>query len=250
VTGAAPISVEALEFVLALGIPLCEGWAMSETSPTATLNRPSAIRPGTVGRAMPDVEVRVADDGELLVRSPGVMRGYRNDPERTDEAVDADGFMHTGDIGSIDEDGYVRILDRKKELIINAAGKNMSPANIEAAVKVASPLIGSVVAIGDRRPYITALITLDADAAAKHASSRGLAIDPAALAADEAVQHAVAAAVTTANSKLSRVEQIKQFTVLPVWWTAGSDELTPTLKLKRTPIAEKYAAEIEALYER
>ena len=233
-TGAAPISVDALKFFLALGIPLAEGWGMSETCLVGTLNRTDAVRPGTVGTALPGVELTIAEDGELLLRSPGVMRGYRNDPEKTAEALGANGWLHTGDIASIDDDGYVRIVDRKKELIINAAGKNMSPSNIEAAVKVESGLIGSVVVIGDRRPYVVALLTLDQDAAAGR--------DRAAVDAE------LADAVERANSKLSRVEQIKKFAVLERGWLPGGDELTPTMKLKRKPIAEKYADEIEELY--
>jgi long-subunit acyl-CoA synthetase (AMP-forming) len=191
----------------------------------------------------------LAEDGELLVRGPTIMRGYRGDPEKTAETIDADGWLHTGDIGEIDPDGYVKIVDRKKELIINAAGKNMSPANIENKLKAACPLIGIAVAIGDRRAYNTALIVLDPDACAAFASGYGIEdASPAALARDERVQAAVAAAVTEANAQLARVEQIKRHEILPRDWEPGGDELTPTMKLRRKPIAEKYAAEIEALY--
>jgi long-subunit acyl-CoA synthetase (AMP-forming) len=193
--------------------------------------------------------VRLAEDGELLVRGPGVMRGYRNDPEKTAEAIDADGWMHTGDIGAIDDDGYVRIVDRKKELIINTAGKNMSPANIENKIRAASGLIGPAIAIGDRRPYNTALITLDVEGAAAFAAAHGLAdASMAAVAASPAGRAEVQAAVERANARLSRVERIKKFSVLPAAWLADSDELTPTLKLKRRVITEKYAAEIDAMY--
>jgi long-subunit acyl-CoA synthetase (AMP-forming) len=197
---------------------------------------------------MPGLELRVAADGELLVRGPNVMRGYRNDPEKTAEAIDADGWLSTGDIGEIDADGYVRIVDRKKELIINAAGKNMSPTNIENKLTAAGALVGSAIAIGDRRPYNTALIVLDPEGAAEFARTRGLAdASLAAVAADEQAQAKVADAVARANAQLSRVEQIKKFTILPVAWQPDGDELTPTLKLKRKPIAEKYAAEIDAM---
>ncbi|WP_407657157.1 AMP-dependent synthetase/ligase [Kibdelosporangium aridum] len=222
----------------AVGIPVCEGWAMSESSVHGTVNRPDALKPGTVGKPMPGVEVRLADDGELLLRSPAVMKGYRKDPVKTAEAIDAEGWLHTGDIGTISDDGYVSIVDRKKELIIYAAGKNMSPANIENAVKVASPLIGSVVAIGDRRPYVVALITLDPETGT----------DPHALAQDPEIVQAVTKAVREANATLSRVEQIKAFRILPTFWLPGGNELTPTMKLKRKPIAELYATEIDALY--
>jgi long-subunit acyl-CoA synthetase (AMP-forming) len=248
-SGAAAIDPDALEFVLALGIPCCELWGMSELSCAATMNPPDAIRIGTVGTAIKGVELSLAEDGELLVRGPLVMKGYRNDPEKTAETIDADGWLHTGDIATIDADGYVRIVDRKKELIINAAGKNMSPANIEGTVKVACPLAASAVAIGDDRPYVVALITLDPDVAAAFAAAHGIAdTSPAALAADPAIHAAVDAGIKAANERLSRVEQIKKFTILPYVWEPGGDEITPTMKLKRKPIGTKYAAEIEALY--
>ncbi|MDZ5620941.1 long-chain fatty acid--CoA ligase [Nocardioides sp. HM23] len=249
-TGASAIAPDALAFMLALGVPVLEVWGMSETSAVVTMNPPDGIRIGTVGKVVPGgSEIKLADDGELLVRGPLVMRGYRNDPERTAEAIDSDGWMHTGDIATIDDDGYVKIVDRKKELIINAAGKNMSPQNIEGAVKVACPLVMSVVAVGDDRPYVTALLTLDPDACAAYAAKAGLEdASPAVLAQDETVRKLIQSGIDQANEKLARVEQIKKFTVLPTPWEPGGDELTPTMKLKRKPIAEKYAAEIDALY--
>ena len=177
------------------------------------------------------------------------MVGYRNKPEKTAETIDDDGWLSTGDIGELDEDGYLKIVDRKKELIINAAGKNMSPANIEASLKTASPLIGQAVAIGDRRPYNVALIVLDSDFAPAWAAKNGLegkSLEE--LAGEESVVAAIQAGVDAANEKLSRVEQIKKFTVLPAEWAPGGDELTPTMKLKRKPIDAKYADEIEELY--
>jgi long-chain acyl-CoA synthetase len=249
-TGASAIAPDALAFMLGIGIPVLEVWGMSETSAVVTINPPDGIRIGTVGRVVPGgTEISLADDGELLVRGPLVMKGYRNDPEKTAEAIDSDGWMHTGDIATIDEDGYVRIVDRKKELIINAAGKNMSPQNIEGAIKVACPLIMSAVAIGDDRPYVTALLTLDPDACAAYATKAGLADgSPAVLAQDETVRALIQSGVDQANEKLARVEQIKKFSLLPTPWEPGGDELTPTMKLKRKPIAEKYASEIDALY--
>jgi long-chain acyl-CoA synthetase len=248
-TGAAAIDPEALEFVLGLGLPVCELWGMSELSCAATVNPPDAIRIGTVGTALPGVELRLADDGELLVRGPIVMKGYRNEPDKTAEAIDADGWMHTGDIATIDDDGYVRIVDRKKELMINAAGKNMSPANIEGTIKVSCPLVGSAVAIGDDRPYVVALLTLDPDAVTAYAAQHSLAdASPAALADDPQVRAAIEAGIKDANSRLARVEQIKKFRILPEVWEPGGDEVTPTMKLKRKPIAAKYAEQIEALY--
>ena len=177
------------------------------------------------------------------------MPGYRNQPEQTAEALDADGWLHTGDIGEFDEEGYLRIVDRKKELIITAAGKNMSPANIESTLKGASPLIGQACAIGDGRRYNTALIVLDADFAPAWAAQHGLeGASLEELATDEGIRAAVQAGVDAANAQLARVEQIKKFTIVAGDWAPGGDELTPTMKLKRKPIAEKYADEIEAMY--
>jgi long-subunit acyl-CoA synthetase (AMP-forming) len=233
-SSAAPIPVEVLEYFRALGLPLQEAWGMSELSCFATLNPRDDIRVGTVGKALPGVELRLADDGELLVRSPLVMKGYRDDPERTAEAIDAEGWLHTGDIARIDADGYVTIVDRKKEIIINSAGKNMSPANIEQKLRASSPLIAYAVCIGDRRPYNTALLVLDPDAA------RGLDAEP--------LRSALDAAVATANEQLSRVEQVKRYEVVRADWQPGGDELTPTSKLKRRVIHDKYRDEIERLY--
>jgi long-chain acyl-CoA synthetase len=248
-SGAAPIAPAVLEYFMSLGLPIVEGWSMSESSCVGTANPAAAIRVGTVGKPAPGIELEVADDGELLLRGPNVMIGYRNDPEKTAEAIDRDGWLHTGDVAEIDADGYVTIVDRKKELIINSGGKNMSPANIEQQLKVASPLIGQACAIGDMRPYNVALLVLDPDGAAAYAAANGLAdASPAVLAANGEVRAAIAAAVAEANTHLSRVEQIKRFSVLPVDWLPDSDELTPTMKLKRRVIVKKYAADIDGLY--
>jgi long-subunit acyl-CoA synthetase (AMP-forming) len=249
VVGAAPTPVEVLSYFKALGLPICELWGMSETSSCATINPPGAIKVGTCGTPLMGVELKLADDGELLVRGDIVMSGYRGDPEKTAEALGPDGWLRTGDIAEIDDDGYVKIVDRKKELIINAAGKNMSPVNIEARLKTAHPLIGTAVAIGDRRPYNVALIVLDPDMSAAFAKEHGIEdASPAALASNEVVQETIGAAVDQANSHLSRVEQIKKFAILGDEWQPGGEELTPTMKLKRKPIGEKYAEQIEALY--
>jgi long-subunit acyl-CoA synthetase (AMP-forming) len=227
VIGAAPTPVEVLEFYDALGIRICEVWGMSETSCVFTTNTPEDWRPGSVGKVLAGNELRLAEDGELLARGPLIMRAYRNQPDKTAEAIDPEGWLHTGDIAKVDDDGFWWIVDRKKELIINAAGKNMSPANIEAQLKAAGPLIGQACVIGDRRPYNVALLVLDPEADR-----------------DGDVQ----AEVDAANAKLSRVEQIKKFLVIEDEWLPGGDELTPTMKLKRKPIGEKYAGQIEALY--
>ncbi|WP_109509670.1 AMP-dependent synthetase/ligase [Nocardioides speluncae] len=247
--GAAPIATETLEFFMAIGIRALEIWGMSESGGAATINPLHAPRPGTVGTPVPGVEIKVADDGELLIRGVTVMRGYRGEPEKTAAALIGDGWLATGDIGTIDEEGYVRIVDRKKELIINAGGKNMSPANIERAAKGQAPLIGQVVAIGDLRPYNTALVALDPDAAAAYAEKCGLAdASAAALAEYPAVVEAVAASIAEGNQRLSRIEQIKRFSIVPSYWEPGTEELTPTMKLKRKPIAVKYADQIDRMY--
>jgi long-chain acyl-CoA synthetase len=247
--GAAPTPVEVLEFFHALGIEVAELWGMSETCGAGACNPPGRVKIGTVGPPTPGTEIRIADDGEVLLRAQYVMLGYRNQPEQTAQALDSEGWLHTGDVGELDADGYLRIIDRKKELIINAAGKNMSPANIEAQLKSASPLIGQAVAIGDGRPYNTALIVLDADYAPQWAAQQGIAERSLeALAREPKIHEAVAAAVEEANRHLSRVEQIKRFTIVEGDWLPGGDELTPTMKLKRRPIAEKYAAQIDAMY--
>ena len=249
VSGAAPIPTQTLGFFVGLGIPMTELWGMSELSCVATVSHPSDVKLGTVGRFLSGLECRIADDGEVLVRGPLVMKGYRKEPVKTAETIDAEGWLHTGDVGHLDDEGYLTIVDRKKELIINAAGKNMSPANIEKSIKAACPLIGVVMAIGDARPYNTALIVLDAESAGPYAAQRGLSdASPGALAGDTELIAQIAAGVAQGNTELSRVEQIKRFSVLPTFWEPGGDEITLTMKLKRRPIAEKYAAQIDALY--
>jgi long-chain acyl-CoA synthetase len=247
--GAAPTPPEVLEFFHAIGIEVAELWGMSETCGIGTVNRSGQAKIGTVGPASPGVELKLADDGELLCRGPFTMSGYRNLPEQTAEALDAEGWLHTGDIAEIDADGFVKIVDRKKELIINAAGKNMSPANIEAELKTGSPLIGTAYCIGDMRSYNTALIVLDADFAPAWAGQHELGDRTLEqLSTEPAMIAAVQQGVDRANSHLARVEQIKRFTIVSGDWLPGGDELTPTMKLKRKPIAAKYAEAIDAMY--
>ncbi len=236
--GAAPTPREVIEFFHAIGIPLAELWGMSETTGYGTCNPPDRIKIGTVGPPSPGAEIRLADDGEVLIRGPFIMTGYRNQPDKTRETLDEDGWLHTGDIGELDDDGYLKLVDRKKELIISAGGKNMSPANIEAKVKASSPVIGQAIAIGDGRPYNVALLTLDPDVAPAFEQQQGR----------DALQAEVARGVQAANEELARVEQIKKFKLLDEEWQPGGDELTPTMKLKRKPIHEKYAKEIDELY--
>jgi long-chain acyl-CoA synthetase len=247
VSGAAPLPVEVLEWFLAIGVPMSEIYGMSENTGPLTWE-PWKVRPGTVGRPLPGVEVRLADDGEILGRGGLIFPGYLDDPVKTAETVDADGWLHTGDIGTFDEAGYLRIVDRKREIIITAGGKNISPANLESALRTI-PLVGQAAVVGDARKYVTALLVLDPDAARAWAAANDrpdatlaeLADDPALLAE---VQRGVDAAM----DDFSHAEQIKRYTVLPDEWLPDSDELTPTAKLKRRGILAKYAAEIEAMY--
>jgi long-subunit acyl-CoA synthetase (AMP-forming) len=236
--GAAPTPPEVIEFFHALGIPLAELWGMSETSGYGACNPPDRIKIGTVGPPAPGAEIKLAEDGEVLIRGSFLFSGYRNQPEKTREALDDDGWLHTGDIGEFDEDGYLKLVDRKKELIISAGGKNMSPANIEAKLKASSPVIGQAIAIGDGKPYNVALVTLDPDVAPAFEQQQGR----------DALLAEVERGIEAANEQLARVEQIKKFKLLDEDWQPGGDELTPTMKLKRKPIHEKYASEIEELY--
>jgi long-chain acyl-CoA synthetase len=247
--GAAPTPPEVLEFFHAIGLPLAELWGMSETCGAGAVNPAGKIKIGTVGPPAPGVQIKLDSDGEVLVKSEVVMLGYRNLADATEQAFTGDGWLRTGDIGAFDEDGYLRIIDRKKELIISAAGKNMSPANIEATLKSGSPLIGQACCIGDGRPYNTALLVLDADFAPAWAAQQGIEESSLqSLARDERVRAAVQDGVDAANAKLARPEQVKKFTIVQGDWLPGGEELTPTMKLKRKPIAEKYAIEIDAMY--
>ncbi len=248
-TGSAPIDPEIIEFFRALGVPLTEGWGMTELSNAATIAAPDRARVGTVGTLLPGMEARIADDGEILIRGPLVMNGYYKDPERTAEAMDADGWMHTGDIGQLDQDGYLKITDRKKELIITSGGKNISPVLVEYQLQ-RNPLIGQACAIGDRRNYVTALLVLDPESARAWAAEHGAdAASPDELARDPRLLAEVDRAVAEANSHLARVEQVRRYKVLPAEWTSATGELTPTLKKRRRVIVDRYAAEIDALYQ-
>ncbi len=250
ITGAAPINPDVIEFFQALEINLWEGWGMTECTVGATYNPLERIKNGTVGIADPGVEMKIAEDGEVLLRGGNLMKGYYKDPEKTAETIDADGWLHTGDVGTIDEDGYLRIIDRKKELIITAGGKNISPANLEALLKQ-HPLVGQAAVIGDRRPFVSALIVLDQEVAPVWARKAGIQFTSTAdLAANPAVHAEIQKAVEETNRHVSNVEGIKRFTVLPADWTPETEELTPTLKLKRRVINQKFADAIEEMYSR
>jgi long-chain acyl-CoA synthetase len=250
--GAAPTPPEVIKFFHAIGVPLAELWGMSETTGAGATNPPDKIKIGTVGPPAPGIEIKLADgDNEILIRGPVVMPGYRNNDEKTRETMTDDGWLMTGDIGEFDEDGYLRIVDRKKELIISASGKNMSPANIESHLKSAGPLIGQAIAIGDGRPYNVALVTLDPDNLPGFLKDAGIDADPSDLESiveNEKVIEAVQNEIDGANEQMARVEQIKKFKILPAEWEPGGAELTPTMKLKRKPIGEKYQDEIDDLY--
>jgi long-chain acyl-CoA synthetase len=247
-SGSAPIDPEIVEFFRALGVPLTEGWGMSELSNAATIAPPAEARTGAVGRPFPGMEIRIADDGEVLVRGPLVMGGYYKEPELTAATVDADGWLHTGDVGEFDEAGYLKIIDRKKELIITSGGKNISPALVEYELQ-RHPLIGQACAVGDRRNYLTALLVLDPETAPAWARSHGIEFESLAdLAAHPDVQAEVERGVAEANSHLARPEQVRRFTLLGAEWTTQTGELTPSLKRRRKVIVDRYAKEIEALY--
>ena len=247
ITGAAPIPVEVLKFFRSLGVEMSEIYGLSETTGPMTWE-PFRVKLGTVGPACPGVEVKLADDGEVLARGGNIFQGYLNDPDRTAEALDDEGWLHSGDIGELDDEGYLKIVDRKKELIITAGGKNISPANLESALK-SFPLIGQVCVIGDRRPFVSALIVLDPEVAPAWAKQQG--IDGSALAdlaKDPAVLAEVERNIEEANKRFSNVERIKKFVLLGEEWMPDSDELTPTMKLKRRGVHTKYADEIESIY--
>jgi long-chain acyl-CoA synthetase len=247
VTGAAPIAHEILEFFYACGVPVLEGWGMTETSTAATINRHDDFKFGSVGKPFSGVEVRIAEDGEVLVKGPNVFRGYYKNEQATEETI-VDGWLHTGDLGTIDEEGFLYITGRKKDIIITAGGKNITPANLENGLKQ-NRYISQGVVYGDRRPFLTALITLDPEEILPWAQKQGLgAGDIAALGEREEVKALVQKAVDDVNAKVGPVEQLKKFTILPHDLTQETGELTPTLKVKRNVVYDKFASELDAMY--
>jgi long-chain acyl-CoA synthetase len=248
VSAAAPLPPEVGAFFAGLGMKILDVYGMTETTGAFTTNTLAAFKLGTVGRPVPGMEVKIADDGEILARGPLNSPGYLNLPEQTGDLIDEDGWLHTGDIGSMDDDGFVSVVDRKKELIITSGGENVSPAAVEN-VLVANPLIGQALAFGDRRKFVVALLTLDGEVAPAWAKARGIdSTSLAELAENQQVLAAVSDAVAEANEQLARVQQVKRWRLLPVEWTAESEELTPTFKLKRRVIHRKYADVIDSLY--
>jgi long-subunit acyl-CoA synthetase (AMP-forming) len=247
IIGGAPVSADVVHFFRAVGVPMLEAYGATETS-LNVFNRVDDFKTGTAGKPLPGVEVKLGPDNELLARSDMNMVGYRNEPEKTAETIDLDGWVHTGDIAEIDEDGFIKLVDRKKEIIINSAGKNMSPANIEMTILGQSTLIAQVIAIGDGRRYVTALITLDSDALSSFAKQHGLTATGDDLVSSPEVRAELVAAVERGNALLNSNEQIKKFEIVSRAWEPDSDELTPTAKLKRRTIHQKYSVQIESLY--
>jgi long-chain acyl-CoA synthetase len=246
ITGAAPINPEILRFFDAAGVLVLEGWGMTETSTAATVARPDAFKFGKVGKAFQGCEIRIADDGEILVRGPNIFQGYYKNEEATRETLE-DGWLHTGDIGELDEDGYLSITGRKKDIIITAGGKNITPANLEAEIKQ-SPYVSQCVVIGDRRPYLVALITLDMEECAKLCEERGWPADPAQLRTNDGMRAVIQEHLDEVNEKFARVEQVKKFEILPHDLSQETGELTPTLKVKRNVVADKFEKDVDALY--
>ncbi|MEO5661857.1 MAG: AMP-binding protein [Nocardioides sp.] len=247
-SAAAPMPLEVAKFMAGLGLKVFDVYGMTETCGAVTANGPAGFRLGTVGRATPGMEVKLGEDNEVLVRGPVITPGYHRQEAATRNLIDADGWVHTGDIGTLDEDGFFAIVDRKKELIITSAGKNVAPSNIENYLKE-SPIVGHAMAIGDNRAYIVAILTLDGEIAPLVAQQLGIeTTDLAELSQHPQIRAMAQDAVDKANARLSRPEQVKSWELLPHEWTAESDELTPTLKLKRRVVNEKYADVVSALY--
>jgi long-chain acyl-CoA synthetase len=246
VSGAAPINPEILRFFDAAGVLVVEGWGMTETSTAATISSPEDFKIGTIGKPFPGCEVKIADDGEILVKGPNVFQGYYKNEEATRETI-VDGWLHTGDIGEYDADGYLTITGRKKDIIITAGGKNITPANLEAEIKQ-SPYVSQCVVVGDRRPYLVALVTLDMEECVKLAEEKDWPKDSAELCRHEGMRALIQAHLDQVNEKFARVEQVKKFEILPTDLSQEGGELTPTLKVKRNVVASKYEGEVEKLY--
>jgi len=246
VSGAAPINPDILRFFDASGVLVLEGWGMTETSTAATVATPDAFKFGTIGKPFPGCEIKIADDGEILVKGPNVFQGYYKNDEATSETL-VDGWLHTGDVGEIDAEGYIKITGRKKDIIITAGGKNITPANLEAEIKQ-SPWVSQCVVIGDRRPYLIALVTLDIEECEKLAADKGWPTDSAELSKNPEMKQLIETHVEEINQKFAQVEQIKKISILPADLTQEGGELTPTLKVKRNVVADKYADVVDSVY--
>jgi long-chain acyl-CoA synthetase len=247
ISGGAPLAPEIAEFFDAIGIRILEGYGLTECTTAASTNRPERYRFGSVGPPLPGFEVRIDEDGEILIRSETVFQGYFKDPEATAQVLTPDGWLRTGDIGTLDEDGFLHITDRKKDIIVTAGGKNVAPQNLENDLKT-SRYVSQALVVGDRRPYVAALITLDPEEISRWAAARGIAGDVATLARDERVRELIQGVVDEVNRERSRYEQIKRFAILSRDFTMDAGEVTPTLKLRRRAVMEHFQAEIDALY--
>ena len=248
VSGGAPLSAELAAFFIGAGVEILEGYGLTETSPVIAVNRPDKRRVGTVGPIIRGVEVKIAPDGEILTRGPHVMKGYWNNPEATAQAIDPDGWFHTGDIGEVDKDGFLKITDRKKDIIINAYGKNIAPQPLEALLK-SSPYVGTPVLIGDRRKFLTALIVPNFEKLERDASSLGVSFTTRdELVANEKVKSLIQGELDRFNQNLDRQEKIRRFVLLPRDFTIDADEITPSLKVKRKVIDKKYKDVIDSMY--
>ena len=246
-SGGAPLSKDIIEFFDAVGIRITEGYGLTECTTAASTNRPDDYRFGSVGRPLPGFEVRIADDGEIEVRSETVFQGYYKDPEATAAVLSPDGWLKTGDIGHLDEDGFLHVTDRKKDILVTAGGKNVAPQNLENDLKT-SKFVSQALVVGDKKPYVAALITLDPVEIGRWATEQGVDGDPAGLAANDRVRALVQETVDEANRERSRFEQVKRFAILPRDFTMEEGEITPTLKVRRRAVQEHFAAEIDALY--
>lgn len=247
ISGGAPLSEELCRWYQAVGIDLLEGYGLTETTGALSVNRPGAARPGTVGTPIPGVEVKIGFGGEVLVRGPSVMRGYHRDDDATREAIDADGWLHTGDVGELDRDGYLKITDRKKDMIVTAGGKKVAPGRLEQLL-TDSPWIAHAIIYGDGRPFVVAAIALDVDAMRRYADDSGKSADLARLARDEEVVARIGIEVERTNRKLAPFEQVKRFVILPRALSVEADELTPTLKVRRVVVSKRYEALFAELY--
>lgn len=248
ISGGAPLSVSDAEFFIGMGMKILEGYGLTETTPVLTYNRPWLIKPGTVGQAIPETKIKIADDGEILAKGPQIMLGYYKNKAATEEVMTKDGFFRTGDIGVIDEDGCLKITGRIKDIIVTAGGKNISPQNIENSVKT-SPYVEQIAVIGDKRKYLSALVIPNFEALSKWAKQKGISFaSNADLIKNQEVNNLIEAEIAKYTKQFSRVEQIKKFTLLEAEWTQATGELTPTQKVKRRIIEQKYAKEIEAMY--
>jgi long-chain acyl-CoA synthetase len=246
-SGGAPLSKEIAEFFDSVGVRITEGYGLTECTTACSVNLPDRYRFGSVGQALPGFEIRIAEDGEIEVRSDTVFQGYYKDPEATAAVLDGDGWLKTGDIGELDGDGFLHITDRKKDILVTAGGKNVAPQNIENELKT-SKYVSQALVIGDKRPYVSALLTLDPAEMGRWAAEHDVDGDPSSLASDLRVRELLQAAIDDTNRDRSRFEQVKRFAILPRDFTMEHGEITPTLKLRRQAVQENFAAEIEALY--